>query len=141
MVSVLFAIGALAIGALVGWLLGARGGEQARANAESLRLQLDGVRDERDAARTAQDETSRALAALQADARHFDARMKDLSDSKDALIAQFREGGDRWRAACAWVSGSVVRDGASRSGRRRRRGGRARGRRREWPRVPPSWRT
>ena len=93
---------ALAAGGVVGWLLGSRGGEQGKATAEALRLQLDGVRDERDAAReeverirSTNEVTARELAALQADARNFDARMKDLQESKDALIRQMREVGDQ----------------------------------------------
>ena len=86
---------ALALGALIGWLLGARVGEQGRATAESLRLQLDGVREERDSARSAHEASARELAALQADARNFEARLKDLQESKDALIAQFRAVGDQ----------------------------------------------
>ena len=86
---------AVALGALIGWLLGARGGEQGRATAESLRLQLDGVREERDSARSAHEASARELAALQADARNFEARLKDLQESKDALIAQFRAVGDQ----------------------------------------------
>ena len=95
MVSVLLALVALAVGLGLGWLLGARGGERAKANAEALRLQLDAVVGERDAARGALDASGRELAALQADARNFDARMKDLQESKDALIAQFRAVGDQ----------------------------------------------
>ena len=90
-VAILLALAALAIGALVGWLLGSRGGEQAKAAVESLRLQLDEVRNERDSNRDA----ARDLAAVQADARAFEQRLKDLTDSRDALIAQFREVGDR----------------------------------------------
>lgn len=82
---------ALAVGVLVGWLLGQRGGEQGRATAEALRLQLDEVVRERDVNRMAAQE----LAALQADSRNFEARLKDLQQSKDALVAQFREVGDR----------------------------------------------
>ncbi|MEO7654179.1 MAG: DNA recombination protein RmuC [Sphingomicrobium sp.] len=87
----MFVLAAMAVGALIGWLLGARGGEQARAAVESLRLQLDEVRNERDINRNA----ARDLAALQADARAFEQRMQDLTDSRDALIAQFREVGDQ----------------------------------------------
>jgi DNA recombination protein RmuC len=86
---------ALALGAAIGWLLGARGGEQGKATAESLRLQLDGVREERDSARSAHEAAARELATLQADARNFEARLKDLQESKDALIAQFRAVGDQ----------------------------------------------
>lgn len=95
LVAVLLAVVALAVGVGLGWLLGARGGEQAKANADSLRMQLDGVREERDSARGALDLLGRELAALQADARNFDARMKDLQESKDALVAQFRAVGDQ----------------------------------------------
>jgi DNA recombination protein RmuC len=90
-VAILLALVALAVGALLGWLWGSRGGEQAKAAVESLRLQLDEVRNERDANRDA----ARDLAALQADARAFEQRMKDLTDSRDALVAQFREVGDK----------------------------------------------
>lgn len=86
---------ALVLGSAIGWLLGARGGERGKAAAESLRLQLDSVRDERDAARSSHEVAVRDLATLQADARNFDARMKDLQDSKDALIRQMREVGDQ----------------------------------------------
>nr|WP_294846273.1 DNA recombination protein RmuC [uncultured Sphingomonas sp.] len=93
---------ALGLGALIGWLHGARGAERGKAAAESLRLQLDGVVGERDVARgdaaslrAAHAVTSRELAALQADARNFDQRMTDLAQSKDALIAQMREVGDQ----------------------------------------------
>ena len=90
-VGLLLVLVALAVGGLVGWLWGSRGGEQAKAAVESLRLQLDEVRNERDANRNA----ARDLAALQADARAFEQRMKDLTESRDALVAQFREVGDK----------------------------------------------
>ncbi len=90
-VAILLAMAALAIGTLFGWLWGSRGGEQAKAAVESLRLQLDEVRNERDSNRDA----ARDLAAVQADARAFEQRLKDLTDSRDALIAQFREVGDK----------------------------------------------
>lgn len=90
-IVIILVIVALGVGALVGWLWGSRGGEQAKAAVESLRMQLDEVVKERDENRGAATE----LAALQADARNFEARMKDLQESKDALIAQFREVGDR----------------------------------------------
>jgi len=92
---IIVAIAALALGGVIGWLLGSRGGEQGKAAAESLRMQLDAVREERDSARSAHEQASRELASLQADARNFEARLKDLQQSKDALIAQFREIGDQ----------------------------------------------
>lgn len=89
------AIAGLAIGALIAWLYASRDSAAARQTVEALRLQLDGVVRERDDARANCDSASRELAALQADARNFDQRMKDLTESKDALIAQFRSIGDQ----------------------------------------------
>ena len=86
---------ALGIGALIGWLLGSREGAGAKLTADNLRIQLNEVVKERDEARSTYEQTSTELAALQADARNFEQRMKDLADSKDALIAQFRDIGDQ----------------------------------------------
>ena len=86
---------ALALGVLIGWLLGTRGSANGSAVAESLRLQLDGVRDERDAARSEIGPISAELARLKAEATHFDQRMADLAANRDALIKQFREVGDQ----------------------------------------------
>ena len=85
---------ALGVGALVGWLFGSRQGAGAKQTVESLRMQLNEVVKERDQVRAGHETASRELAALQADARNFDQRMKDLAESKDALIAQFRAVGD-----------------------------------------------
>ncbi len=90
-----FILVALLVGAAVGWLLGSRDGVGARQTVENLRLQLNEVVMERDEARTNCDAASKELAALQADARNFDQRLKDLTDSRDALIAQFRAVGDQ----------------------------------------------
>jgi DNA recombination protein RmuC len=86
---------AAAVGALLAWLYATRESAAARQTVETLRLQLDGVVKERDEARSNCDAASRELAGLQADARNFDQRMKDLTESKDALIAQFRTIGDQ----------------------------------------------
>jgi DNA recombination protein RmuC len=92
---ILAAAAALAIGALIGWLAAARNSAGAAQTVDNLRMQLNAVTGERDEARTNLDASSRELAALQADARNFDQRMKDLAESKDALVAQFREIGDQ----------------------------------------------
>src|SRR5262245_36524644 len=92
---IIVARAALALGVLIGWLLGSRGGEQGKATAESLRMQLDGVVKERDEARDQIGPMSADLARLRAEAEHFDQRMKDLAANRDALIAQFREIGDQ----------------------------------------------
>lgn len=93
--ALLLALVALAIGAVIGWLLGARTAAASKPVIDSLRLQLDEVVKERDSARSANEVAGRELAALQADARAFEQRMKDLADSRDALIGQFREVGDK----------------------------------------------
>ena len=89
-VSLLVAALLLAGGLGLGWVLGkSRAGavaeERAKA-AEQLRADLAAVTGERDAA-------IRELAALQADARNFEARMKELMEAKEALTAQFHEVG------------------------------------------------
>ena len=89
--AILFVILALAIGALLGWLLGSRGAGAATergARADQLQKMLDAVVVERDGA-------LREKATLEADARNFDQRMDDLKQSKDALVAQFRTIGDQ----------------------------------------------
>jgi DNA recombination protein RmuC len=89
--AILFVIGALAIGALVGWLLGSRGSAavtERAARADQLQQMLDAVVGERNVA-------LRDKAALEADVRNFDSRIKDLQESKDALVAQFRAVGDQ----------------------------------------------
>jgi DNA recombination protein RmuC len=103
---ILFVFGALGLGALLGWLLGSRGAAAGQGVADSLRLQLDGVREERDA-------HARAIEALRAEhgelgARHaavtaaqeerergFEARLAEISAAKEALGAQFAEVGGK----------------------------------------------
>jgi DNA recombination protein RmuC len=80
----------VAAGVALGWLVG-RGRAGAIADergkaAEALRATLAEVTGERDSA-------IRDLAGLQADARHFEARMKELMEAKEALTAQFHEVG------------------------------------------------
>ncbi len=95
--GVILAVGvvAIGIGALIGWLVASRDGAAAKHTVDTLRLQLDEVVKERDQVRSSHEASSRELAALQADARNFEQRMKDLAESKDALIAQFRSVGDQ----------------------------------------------
>ena len=95
MEMVAFVLLGLAVGAVIGWLWASRDAAGAKQTVENLRLQLDAVVKERDEARTNCDAASRELAALQADARNFEQRMKDLAESRDALIGQFRAVGDQ----------------------------------------------
>ena len=92
---IVIALMALGVGGLIGWLMGTRGGEQGRATAESLRMQLDGVVKERDEARDQIGPLNAELARLRAESEHFDQRMNDLAANRDALITQFRDIGDQ----------------------------------------------
>ena len=92
---VVVALIALAVGGIIGWLLGSRGASEGKATAASLRMQLDGVVAERDSARSEIGPLNAELARLRAEAEHFDQRMKDLAANRDALVTQFREIGDQ----------------------------------------------
>lgn len=84
---ILIAVIALGLGALIGWLVGSRTAASATeraSRAAELQKLLDAVIVERD-------EAMRARAALEADARNFDARMTEIREAKDALSAQFSE--------------------------------------------------
>jgi len=90
LIILVFILVALAVGLGLGWLVG-RGRAAALAEergrvCEQLRSDLTAASGERDSAR--QD-----LAGLQADARNFEARMKELMEAKEALTAQFHEVG------------------------------------------------
>ena len=89
------AIIALAAGAGLGWLLGRQGSGKAEAQAENLRMQLDGVREERDAARGDVRELAGELQALKIEKANFESRMKDLEESKEKQLHQFREATDQ----------------------------------------------
>ncbi|WP_417612038.1 DNA recombination protein RmuC [Parasphingorhabdus sp.] len=97
-IAVIAIVIALLGGLALGWVLGSKPAKDAaqatRAAVQSakdaaqatdaLRITLDGVRDERDAART-------ELAALQADARNHEKQMQQLLEAKEALSSQFSE--------------------------------------------------
>ena len=104
--AIIFVIVALALGALVGWLLGSRGSAAGQGVADALRLQLDGVREERDFhARSIEtlrrdhgDLAARHAAATAAQAereRAFEERLAEINAAKDALGAQFAEVGGK----------------------------------------------
>lgn len=82
---------ALAIGALVGWLLGSREGAGARQTIDNLRLQLDEVVKERDANREAATRLAALEAAQSEREKGFEARIKELIEAKEALSTQFAE--------------------------------------------------
>jgi len=86
-----FVLIALAIGAVIGWLIGNRAGAGASQTVDSLRLQLDAVVKERDA----NCDAATRLAALEASQvereRGFEARIAELIEAKEALSSQFAE--------------------------------------------------
>ena len=84
-------IAALAVGALIGWLLGSRDGTAAKQTVENLRLQLDGVVAERDVNRVAAQELAVLQAAHIERAKAFEQQLAALKDAKESLSAQFHE--------------------------------------------------
>src|SRR5688572_10927341 len=90
LLPLLLAIVALAIGVVLGWLVGrGRAGalaEERGKACDALRVTVAVVGKERD-------EAVRELATLQADARNFETRIKELMEAKEALSAQFHEVG------------------------------------------------
>ena len=87
-IAVVLALVALVAGLALGWFAASRAAGQGAARAAELQKLLDAVTAERD-------EALRARAGLEADSRNFDARMADLQKSRDELINQFREIGDK----------------------------------------------
>ena len=86
-----FLVIALAVGALLGWLLGTRDGAGAKQTVESLRLQLNEVVKERDANRDAATRLAAVEAAQLEREKGFEARIKELIEAKEALSTQFAE--------------------------------------------------
>ena len=82
---------ALAVGVVIGWLMGSRDGTDAKQTVENLRLQLDEVVRERDSNRGAVSELA-ALKAAQAEReKAFAQQIEALKDAKESLSAQFHE--------------------------------------------------
>jgi DNA recombination protein RmuC len=92
---IIVAIVALALGGLIGWLFGSRGGEQGRATAESLRLQLDEVVRERDSNRGAAQELAAFQAAQTEREKAFEEKITELTKAREELSAQFAEVGSK----------------------------------------------
>jgi len=82
---------ALALGALIGWLLGSREGAGAKHTVESLRMQLDEVVKERDANRSAAQDLAALRAAQEERERSFEEKIAELTKAREALSAQFAE--------------------------------------------------
>jgi DNA recombination protein RmuC len=86
---------ALAIGALIGWLIGSRDGVGAKQTVDSLRLQLHEVVKERDSNRGAAQELAAVKAAQSERERAFEERLAELTAAREALSAQFAEVGGK----------------------------------------------
>ena len=82
---------ALALGALIGWLLGSREGAGAKLTVDNLRMQLDEVVKERDANRTAAQDLAALKAAQEERERSFEEKIAELTKAREALSAQFAE--------------------------------------------------
>lgn len=97
---------ALLVGFALGWLLASRQAAAAKGVLDSLRLQLDGVRDERDRAgaelesvRSAHASTMAELSAIRAaeqvrEQKHSE-QLEELKSAREALTAQFSEIGGK----------------------------------------------
>jgi DNA recombination protein RmuC len=86
-----FLIVALAIGGIIGWLVGSRAAAASKQVIESLRLQLDEVVKERDANRSAAQDLAALRAAQEERERAFETRIAELLEAKEALSAQFAD--------------------------------------------------
>jgi DNA recombination protein RmuC len=78
---------ALALGALIGWLLGSREGAGAKLTVDTLRMQLDEVVKERDANRTAAQDLAALRAAQEERERSFQQQIEALKEAKESLSA------------------------------------------------------
>ena len=88
---IMFVVVALAVGGLVGWLVGSRAAAGAKQTVENLRLQLDEVVKERDANRTAVSELAALKAAQEEREKSFAQQIVALKEAKESLSAQFHE--------------------------------------------------
>ena len=86
-----FVVVALAIGALIGWLVGSRAAAGAKQTVDNLRLQLDEVVKERDSNRAAVAELGGAEGRAGGAGESFEQQIAALKDAKESLSAQFHE--------------------------------------------------
>ncbi len=92
---IIIAIVALALGGLIGWLLGSREAAGARQTVESLRAQLDGVVEERDTNRAAAQDLAALRATQEERERAFEEKIAELIKAREELSAQFAEVGGK----------------------------------------------
>jgi DNA recombination protein RmuC len=87
---------ALALGGIIGWLIGSRAAAAGKQVTENLRLQLDEVVRERDANRGAVNELAALKAAQEERERAFEQQIAALKEAKESLSAQFHEIGSKF---------------------------------------------
>ena len=103
---IIFVLLAVALGGLIGWLFGARGSAAGQGVTDSLRLQLDAVREERDGHARSIDALrgehgelaarhAAAIATQDERERAFEERLAEITAAKEALGAQFAEVGGK----------------------------------------------
>ena len=86
-----FVVLALAVGAVIGWLLGSRSSAGAAQTVDALRLQLDEVVKERDVNRGAASELAALKAAQEEREKAFAQQIEALKDARESLSAQFHD--------------------------------------------------
>src|SRR6059058_1712312 len=90
-----FVVVAMAVGAVIGWLIGSRAAAGAKQTVDNLRLQLDEVVKERDSNRAAVSELAALKAAQEEREKAFEQQLAALKDAKESLSAQFHEIGGK----------------------------------------------
>lgn len=108
--AIAIALIALALGALIGWLFGSRSGAAAREVIESLRLQLNGVRDERDKASADHDVTRTTLSETRSELAAMNASHDERVKSLESQIARLTEAGEEMSAKFSQVGGTLLTD-------------------------------
>ena len=92
---IFMALAALALGALIGWLVGSRAAASSKEVVANLRLQLDSLVEERDANRDAANELAVLRAAQEEREKSFQQQLEALREAKESLSAQFHEIGGK----------------------------------------------
>jgi DNA recombination protein RmuC len=100
--AIVLIFAALLVGGIVGWLVGAREAAGAKRTTEALRLQLDGVVEERDSARGELDEMRKEAhqlsldkTRLEQDAINFNEQKRLLLEAQEALKREFESAGNK----------------------------------------------
>ena len=85
----------LAVGGLIGWLLGGRGAGALKAERDQYLDRFRAAIRDLDSAQLQRDDARQAVARLEAEAGGFEQRLAELREAKDALAAQFSAVGNQ----------------------------------------------